>query len=130
MSSECGSQTKRYAFPRTTLILHVALPVPPTLVALFTPAPLIRKLCSDERSRTDTVYTPARRVRTGAPEAVLSEMVSPGPTVATSRGTAAFPGTANAAAPTTTAAATAGARTRMRFMGVLLRWIACRGGGS
>jgi hypothetical protein len=51
------------------------------------------------------VYTPARSDRTGAPAAVRNVIVSLGPTVATSLGVAAVPGSASARAAIAVAAA-------------------------
>src|SRR5918996_50745 len=115
MSPAWGSQTKRYVLPRRSLTRQVTVLTDETPVALFTPAPLRRKLCSDERSRTTIVYAPARSVRTGAPAAVLSVIVSPGPTVATSFWTAAEPGTAIARAARAAAETRAGRGRMMRL---------------
>src|SRR5688572_15124563 len=59
---------------------------------------------------------PARNDRTDAPAAVRRVIVSPAPTVATSFGVAAEPGTARARAPTTAAVAVAASKRTIRAM--------------
>ena len=69
MLEECGSQTYEYVLPAwKTTSSQVVSPVPPTVVALFTPGPLRWKLWVDDRSCTRTSYVPGASDVTGFPE--------------------------------------------------------------